>query len=84
MGTVTEISLVWNKLQTRVLDPRPIVLVGDCWRDVVDSWRRFLVVSDADVELLNFAQNAEDAANIYHREIQAGSHTARDHELSEM
>ena len=63
-GTVTEISLVWNKLQTRVLDPRPIVLVGDCWRDVVDSWRRFLVVSDADVALLNFAHDAKDAANI--------------------
>ena len=31
MGTVTEISLVWNKLQTGVLEQRPLVLVGDCW-----------------------------------------------------
>src|SRR5207248_1341800 len=36
MGTVTEISLVWNKLQTRVLEPRPIVLLGDCWPPVVE------------------------------------------------
>ncbi|MEO8573920.1 MAG: LOG family protein [Pyrinomonadaceae bacterium] len=64
MGTVTEVSLVWNKLQTHVLDRRPIVLVGDCWRDVVDAWKKHLVVSDEDVAYLDFAHNAEDAANI--------------------
>ena len=62
MGTVTEVSLVWNKLQTRVLDRRPIVLVGDCWRDVVGAWRKHLVVSDEDVSYLDFAHTAEDAA----------------------
>ena len=64
MGTVVEVSLVWNKLQTRVLDRRPIVLVGDCWREVVDAWRKFLVVSDDDVAYLDFAQDAEEAAEI--------------------
>jgi uncharacterized protein (TIGR00730 family) len=64
MGTVTEVSLVWNKLQTRVLDRRPIVLVGDCWRDVVDAWKTHLVVSDEDIAYLDFAHDAEDAANI--------------------
>jgi predicted Rossmann-fold nucleotide-binding protein len=28
MGTVTEISLVWNKLQTGVIEKRPLVLLG--------------------------------------------------------
>ena len=64
MGTVTEVSLVWNKLQTRVLDRRPIVLVGDCWKDVVDSWKKYLVVSDDDISYLDFAQDAEGAAKI--------------------
>src|SRR5687767_15663538 len=64
MGTVTEVSLVWNKLQTRVLDRRPIVLVGDCWREVVDAWRKHLAVSDDDVSFLDFAHDAETAANI--------------------
>ena len=31
MGTVTELSLVWNKIQTGVIGPRPLVLLGDCW-----------------------------------------------------
>ena len=64
MGTVTEVSLVWNKLQTGVLDRRPIVLVGDCWNEVVEAWKKFLVVSDEDVSYLDFAPDAEGAAKI--------------------
>jgi uncharacterized protein (TIGR00725 family) len=64
MGTVTEISLVWNKLQTGVLGKRPLVLVGDCWKSVVESWEMNLAVSAADVSFLDFASNAEDASSI--------------------
>jgi uncharacterized protein (TIGR00730 family) len=64
MGTVTEISLVWNKLQTGVIDRRPIVLVGDCWRQVVECWLKNLVVSNEDVGLLDFAGSAEEACRI--------------------
>jgi uncharacterized protein (TIGR00730 family) len=64
MGTVTEISLVWNKLTTRVLDKRPLVLVGDCWKEVVESWKKNLAVSEADISFLDFADNAESACQI--------------------
>ena len=64
MGTVTEISLVWNKLQTGVLEKRPLVLVGDCWKQVVAAWQENLVVSDSDVSYLDFAETAEDACRI--------------------
>src|ERR671939_1162250 len=40
MGTVTELSLVWNKLQTRVINYRPLVLLGDCWPPVVAAWQQ--------------------------------------------
>jgi len=64
MGTVTELSLVWNKLQTGVIDPRPLVLLGDCWRGVIEAWKEHLVVSDADIRMLNFANTAEEAVEI--------------------
>ncbi len=64
MGTVTEISLVWNKLQTHVIENRPLVLLGDCWREVVKSWQENLVVSDSDVKFLDFAHDAEEASRI--------------------
>jgi uncharacterized protein (TIGR00730 family) len=64
MGTVTELSLVWNKIQTRVIGPRPLVLLGGCWRPVVDAWQEHLVVSDADVSVLDFAATPEEAVEI--------------------
>ena len=64
MGTVTEVSLVWNKLQTRVIEPRPIVLLGDCWPPIVEAWKKYLVVSDTDISVLDFALTPEQAVSI--------------------
>src|SRR5919202_3332923 len=63
-GTVTELSLVWNKLQTRVIEPRPLVLLGDCWPKVIEALRQHLVVSEADVKLLDFVSTPEEAVQI--------------------
>ncbi len=64
MGTVTEISLVWNKLQTGVIEQRPLVLLGDCWKQVVECWENNLVVTKADVAYLDFADTAAEACQI--------------------
>lgn len=64
MGTVTEVSLVWNKLQTRVIGSRPLVLLGECWMPVVKAWRESLAVSDEDVSILDFAADAAHAFEI--------------------
>src|SRR5919112_123228 len=63
-GTVTELSLVWNKLQTRVIEPRPLVLLGRCWPNVVRSFRENLVVSEQDISLLDFVDTPEEAVRI--------------------
>lgn len=70
MGTVTELSLVWNKIQTRVIGPRPLVLLGDCWPPIVREWQKHLVVSDADVAALDFARTAEEAVAIIRKKSQ--------------
>ena len=67
MGTVTEVSLVWNKLQTRVLESRPVVLLGDCWPPLMKELQRHLAVSDEDLSLLDFAATAEEAVAIIER-----------------
>jgi len=64
MGTVTELSLVWNKIQTRVIHPRPLVLLGECWPPLVREWQRYLAVSDDDVKALDFAETPEQAVAI--------------------
>jgi uncharacterized protein (TIGR00725 family) len=64
IGTVTEVSLVWNKLLTGVINRRPLVLLGSVWRPVVKSWQENLVVSDSDLKWVDFADDAEKAAGI--------------------
>ena len=64
MGTVTEVSLVWNKLVMRVLPPRPLILLGECWPKVMTDLRKHLVISDSDLEHLSFALTAEEAVAI--------------------
>jgi uncharacterized protein (TIGR00730 family) len=64
MGTVTELSLVWNKIQTRVIDPRPLVLLGECWPPVVRQWQESLAVSSADIAALDFALTPHEAVEI--------------------
>ncbi|PYS78017.1 MAG: hypothetical protein DMF66_07855 [Acidobacteria bacterium] len=63
-GTVTELSLVWNKLQTKVIEPRPLVLLGDCWPPVIETFRKHLVVSEQDVSLLDFVRTPEEAVRV--------------------
>lgn len=64
MGTVTEISLVWNKMQTHVLEPRPLVLLGECWPPVVREWQQHLAVTETDVGFLRFATSPDEAVAI--------------------
>lgn len=64
MGTVTELSLVWNKIQTGVIGARPLVLLGECWPPIVSEWQKHLAVSDNDVHALDFATTPEEAVSI--------------------
>lgn len=70
MGTVTELSLVWNKIQTGVIGPRPVVLLGDCWPPIVKAWQEYLAVSETDVAALDFAGTPEEAVAIINQKSQ--------------
>ena len=64
MGTMTEISLVWNKLTMNVLPPRPLILLGECWPRTIACLREHLVISDRDLAWLSFVNSAEEAVAI--------------------
>src|SRR6267142_5184860 len=70
MGTVTELSLVWNKIQTKVIAPRPLVLLGECWPPIVREWQKHLAVSEGDVAALDFAETPEEAVSIINEKSQ--------------
>ncbi len=69
MGTVTEISLVWNKLTMGVLPRRPLILLGECWPKVIAGLGEQLVISESDLSYLSFANTAEEAVAYLTRQI---------------
>ena len=69
MGTVTEVSLVWNKLVMNVLPNRPLILLGECWPRTIACLREHLVVSESDLTHLQYAATAEDAVTVLMKRV---------------
>lgn len=67
MGTLTEISLVWNKLYTGIIPPRPLILLGDCWPPLIEVLCQNLVVGEADTALITCVPDAESAMEVLDR-----------------
>jgi hypothetical protein len=49
IGTLLELSLVWQLLQVRKLYNTPLVLVGKMWPELVDWGRRFMLEKDSEL-----------------------------------
>jgi uncharacterized protein (TIGR00730 family) len=63
IGTLAEVATMWNQLQTNVISPRPLILIGAEWRDVFNTL--FIILEDyiaeTDQQYLTFAEDAESA-----------------------
>ena len=71
VGTLSEVALSWSMLQTGTLSPRPLLLVGEAWREVL---RTFLHTSSAflrpdDAGWLTFEPDGEHAADTLLRHL---------------
>jgi uncharacterized protein (TIGR00725 family) len=65
-GTLTEIALTWNLLLTESLAPRPLILVGEVWRNIFtiffNSFDEY--IPDSQRIWLLFATDVDDAVAI--------------------
>ena len=64
MGTLAELSVIWNLMQTRALSRRPLIFVGECWPKVLECLRENLEVRDKDLRLVHMASSPEQAMEI--------------------
>jgi uncharacterized protein (TIGR00730 family) len=70
IGTVLELSMIWQLLQVRNLEHTPLILIGRMWADFV-AWAReyllrpeFELASLQDLEIPRCVDNAEQAMKI--------------------
>lgn len=69
VGTLLELSAVWNLAVLRALQDKPIVIVGSGWHSVLTTMLNELHTIDADLQFLQFADTAENAVALLTREL---------------
>jgi uncharacterized protein (TIGR00730 family) len=65
VGTLAEISIMWNGLIIHSLQPKPLVLIGEDWKKVIDSLFTQLgsYVNESDRRWISFAENETEGFN---------------------
>jgi uncharacterized protein (TIGR00730 family) len=62
IGTLVEVTLVWNKLTTNVLPPRPLILVGlDVWLPWLEACQSTLAVQPHHLDYLVVVNSPSEA-----------------------
>jgi len=63
IGTLLEIALTWNQLVINILEPKPLILVGEGWHKLMETFFNQLAdyVTMDDRQFLAFAPDAENA-----------------------
>ncbi len=61
IGTLTEVTLVWNSLQIGSIPPRPLILLGAPWPGLVEAFARYTEMGDSVLALPRLAANVDEA-----------------------
>jgi len=61
IGTLSEFALAWSFIQVEEIDLRPLVLLGDMWAKVLDTFIGYEYVLPEHVQLLNIARAPTEA-----------------------
>ena len=61
VGTLSEVALCWNLVQTESVAPRPLIIVGEQWDRALKTFRELLLAEDVHFDLLRPAASAEAA-----------------------
>jgi uncharacterized protein (TIGR00730 family) len=61
IGTLSEMALAWSFLQVGEIEKRPLVLLGDMWRQAIRNYYLPEYVPEMHMDLLHFADSPEAA-----------------------
>ena len=64
VGTLAEVALVWNLVQTGSVEPRPLVIVGERWDRALTGFREWLLTEGVHFDLVRPASSADAALEL--------------------
>jgi len=67
IGTLAELSLMWTQLQVSAINPKPLILIGDGWKNIINCFYVELgnYVMDRDRRWLYFESGVEPAFKLF-------------------
>jgi uncharacterized protein (TIGR00730 family) len=71
VGTLLEIAMLWNRLIVEAISPRPLILVGDGWRETMACFYSAQggYVSEKSRALLSYAANVDEAFSLLQEQV---------------
>lgn len=73
IGTLAELHIVWNLATLEPGFDKPIVLLGDFWREVIRAYKRTLAVDGEQTRFLQFAATPEESVTLLERALEEKS-----------
>lgn len=64
VGTLSEVALTWSLLQVGEMPPKPFVLVGPHWRQIMETYFRESTVREQDRKLISFAADVREVVSL--------------------
>lgn len=66
IGTLLEIVLTWNQMLINSIQPKPLILIGEPWQNVIHTFFDQLgdYVSERNREFISFAPDPQSAINL--------------------
>lgn len=63
VGTLAEIAVTWNQIQTHAMRPRPLILIGEGWKNMFEQWFTMngVYIPPDHRRLISFASDVETA-----------------------
>jgi hypothetical protein len=61
IGTLSEMALAWSFLQVSEIETRPLVLLGDIWRETIHAFYRPEYIMPRHMEMIHFADTPAEA-----------------------
>ncbi|MBI3538332.1 MAG: LOG family protein [Chloroflexi bacterium] len=69
MGTLAELTIVWNLARIDKNFLKPIILLGSDWARVLETWRAHLAVTEEETNLLRVVTTPEQVIELLKKEL---------------
>ena len=65
LGTLAELAMTWDLLAIKVLEPRPVLVYGECWLPLLDRMKKELVMSvDHGFECIHYCRDHDEVLTL--------------------